>query len=481
MIVAQVSDIHIGGSARCPGAGAPPVTTTRRRHRLMLLATLLLATVAGAAVTVRGAAADMNGPPDPATPGPFAVATVDYALGDTAFTVPDYYPAGAAEGDTRLAPIELTGTVRYPKDLRGGPRPLVLLLHGMWSTCVDRQAAADADAAYAKYLAAAGDEDHPPADPAEADRLLAEYQKFSTLLGQWPCATGTPPMPSFRGYDYLSENLASHGFVVVSISANGINAGSMGDDADRARAALINKHLAMWQELSRTDGGPLAGKFTDPTTHATRNVRFAGKVDLTRVGLMGHSRGGRAVMWQAADKHRSEWPAGVQIKAVVPLAAAGVWDPDDPEVVANYLTTAVPILEWGGTCDYATGTGDYADLHAGKSRKAIRHLLVHGANHDFLNTQWSPSSGQLGANDDADAGGHPQPGQCVNRVDQQPERQLTEAQERLISTGYLSAFFQQQLQGRSQFNGVLDGRQLPYRSVTTVEVKVIAGKVTAKA
>ena len=42
--------------------------------------------------------------------------------------------------------------------------------------------------------------------------------------GGWPCAAGWETIPSFQGYDYLAENLASWGYIVVSVSANGINA-----------------------------------------------------------------------------------------------------------------------------------------------------------------------------------------------------------------------------------------------------------------
>jgi hypothetical protein len=68
---------------------------------------------------------------------------------------------------------------------------------------------------------------------------------------QWWSASGTPPIRSYRGYDYLGENLASYGFVAVSISANGVNVGDQ-NMQDQARAALINKHLAMWQQLTGT-------------------------------------------------------------------------------------------------------------------------------------------------------------------------------------------------------------------------------------
>src|SRR3954452_9748645 len=198
---------------------------------------------------------------------PVPVATAAYDLGDTAFRVPGFHHD---PGDTEPAPLELAGVVYYPRDLTGGPRPLVVVAHGMWESCVV------------------------PRPPAPVPNGSAD----------WPCAAANPAMPSLRGYDYLGKALAGRGFVVVSVGLNGVNAGEQGDIADLARAAVLNKHLAMWQQFAATGDGPLAGKL---------GADFRGKVDLSRVGTFGHSRGGRAVMWQAAAVHAADVPAGVRI------------------------------------------------------------------------------------------------------------------------------------------------------------------------
>ena len=41
---------------------------------------------------------------------------------------------------------------------------------------------------------------------------------------EWPAQSGRLPIPSYRGYDYVGSILASQGYIVVSISANGISA-----------------------------------------------------------------------------------------------------------------------------------------------------------------------------------------------------------------------------------------------------------------
>ena len=75
--------------------------------------------------------------------------------------------------------------VFYPRDLAHGTHPLIMIEHGLRATC---------------------------AGPTQA----------------WPCPAGEEQIPSYRGYDYLAEQLAGLGFVVVSIGANGINATSFG-------------------------------------------------------------------------------------------------------------------------------------------------------------------------------------------------------------------------------------------------------------
>jgi dienelactone hydrolase len=202
---------------------------------------------------------------------------------------------------------DLTAVVHYPKKLAGHRYPVVLMSHGLWITCADRKAWDEQD-----------------------------YEK----LAAWPCAPGTPAIPSYRGYDYLGKTLAAQGMIVISIDANSV-IHLMGQEQDAARASLISRHLAMWQQLSASGRGPLAGKLR----------AFRGHADLTKVGLMGHSRGGRGTLLEAADVNQKNWPAGVRIKAVVPLAAAEPYspddDPDNPEYTP-YRITNLPVASFVG-------------------------------------------------------------------------------------------------------------------------------------
>lgn len=286
--------------------------------------------------------------------------------------------------------------VHYPADIAAaGSHPLVVLSHGQWEACADRRAGTAWESAFDRL--------HGPdqvSDPDKRKRLERVVSKAGAALNRWPCASGVPSLPSYRGYDYLGRQLASHGFVVVSVGANGINAGQAGEAQDKARAALINKHLELWQQRS-TGGGPLARRLVDRRGQP-RAADFAGHVDTRKVATLGHSRGGRGVMWQAADAHRDRWPPGVRVKAVVPLAPATYYTPDGkPE--ANYQVTDIPFATMGGSCDMAVGLSgpkQYFDGVRGRNTAGVYKFIARGANHNYFNTQWSPSSRQVMAHDD---------------------------------------------------------------------------------
>jgi dienelactone hydrolase len=337
------------------------------------------------------------------------VGTATYSLGDTAYDLPNT--------DVKA---ELTAVVHYPKKL-SKKYPVVLMSHGLWISCADPKAWAEED-----YV----------------------------TLSAWPCAPGTPAIPSYRGYDYLAKTLAAQGMIVISIGANG-TLPLMGEEQDAARAALINKHLAMWQQLSSTGGGSLAGKVLD---HG-KAIDFRGHADLMNVGLLGHSRGGRGTLFQAADQHRKDWPAGVRIKAVVPLAPAepySVNDDPEEELYDPYRITNIPVAELMGSCDGAVRGRVYDYLQA-HNRQPLFQYFIPGANHDFFNTQWSPSSGQIGAYDDATPAG---PGRCKSGIDS-TDKQLTETQQRLVATTYISAFYRRYLLGDQRTMPLLTGAVKP--------------------
>jgi hypothetical protein len=341
---------------------------------------------------------------DPGEPGPLAVAYAEYDLGATAFQ-PSGFPS----------PVELLASVHYPRDLTAGPYPLLVLLHGNHAPC------------------------------SQGDRVLVT----------WPCPPGWQPIPSYRGYDYLGQALASHGYIVVSISANGINAFSNlpADLGASARGQLVLRHLELWREWTRTTSGPFQG-------------RFQGKVDLQRVGLMGHSRGGEGVV--AAALLNAQQRRGFGIRAVWPLA---------PTDFNRLVLPAVPLAVLLPYCD-----GDVVDLqgvhyyddarYAQPGDRAPKHtILVLGANHNYYNTVWTPGLFPASAADDwtdfvPNGASDPHCGTLPGNG------RLTPAQQRATAVAYGAAFFRRYVSDDVRFAPLLAGDAPPPASAQTSAIYV---------
>jgi hypothetical protein len=306
-----------------------------RRPLALLLSVALVATGAVVAVgnpvaaTPTSPLAPTGSPPlDPGDLGPEAFDEGEYDLGVQAFA-PRGFPAR----------VELTAKVYAPTTIVGRA-PLVVLQHGRHATCAN-----------------------------DDDQLL-----------QWPCPATVPSIPSYRGYDALGANLASHGAIVVSISANGINAndGFLDDGGAAARAELILEHLRRWQAWdAAADGSP----FGD---------RFVGHVDLDRVGLMGHSRGGEGVAAAISLNQRIGAPFGIE--AAVALAPV---DFGRRIVGGTHLGIVLPYCD-GDVSDLQGASyyddGRYASPGDPTSKSTY---LLYGANHNFFNTVWTSGPGSF--------------------------------------------------------------------------------------
>jgi hypothetical protein len=356
----------------------------------------LLASIALVLITAGAAFAQV---PDPGTPGPLAVTREEYNFGDTAFQ-PTNFPG----------PVELRASIHYPSNL-ASTYPVILFLHGRHATC---------------------------------------FIGGSQLL-QWPCTNGAQTIPSFQGYDYTSEVLASHGYVVVSVSANGVNAvdNSVFDLGALARAELLQKHLDILKTFNTTGGAPFGTK-------------FVGKFDLTRVGTMGHSRGGEGVVRHYVLNNSLGAPYG--IKAVFPLAPV-----DFNRFVVNNAALNVLLPYCDGDVADLQGVHFYDDARYNVAGDpAPKHYeLVMGANHNFYNTIWSPGSSSFpGATNDwlAFVPGGPSDSQCGSVPGNQ---RLTEAQQRGTGLAYMSAFFRAYVGGETQFIPILTGDSPPPASAQT--------------
>jgi hypothetical protein len=367
-----------------------------RKHLLSLTLGILCA------LTIAGTASAQT--PDPGTTGPFAVTREEYNYGDLAFR-PTGFPSS----------VEVRASVHYPTNITSGPFPLVVFMHGRHATC---------------------------------------FRNSQATL-RWPCRSTEQPIPSFQGYDYVAQALASNGYIVVSVSANGINAfdNNVTDLGMQARAELIQRHLDQWRTFSTTGAAPFGTK-------------FVGEVDLTRVGTMGHSRGGEGVVKHYVHNASLGSPYGV--RAVFPLAPV---DFNRPVVNNAALGVVLPYCDGDVSDNQGVHFYDDARYNVAGDTGAKHTIQVMGANHNFYNTVWTPGLFPAGTADDWNsfvAGGTADP-QCGTGAG---TKRLTAAQQRGTGLAYLSAFMRAYVGGETQFTPILTGAAPPPASALTTDLHV---------
>jgi hypothetical protein len=343
--------------------------------------------------------------PDPGATGPYAVTREEYNYGNSAFH-PANFPIN----------VELIASVHHPTDMTNGPFPLIIFLHGRHATCY----------------------------------------KGSTATLRWPCLTTEQPIPSYKGYDYMAQTLASNGYIVVSISANGINAkdNQVADLGAQARAELIQRHLDQWKTFNTGAGAAPFG------------TKFVGKVNLTRVGTMGHSRGGEGVVKNFI--YNASLGSPYNIRAVFPLAPV-----DYNRPVINNVALGVIIPYCDGDVEDNQGVHYYDDaLYNVAGDTGAKHTIqVMGGNHNYYNTIWTPGMFAAGTADDWTAyttGGSSDP-HCGTVAG---NKRLTAAQQRGTGLAYISALMRAYVGGESQFLPLLTGAAPPPASAQTTNLHV---------
>ncbi|EZP26143.1 hypothetical protein [Microbacterium oleivorans] len=216
----------------------------RRRGAAALLGLLIVAGLGVSGISVTHAS-EQNSKRPPTT--------LEYNLGARSFSVPNLTDANG-----HPSPMEVQARVHLPPDAAKGHHPVIVLVPGYWPTCADAKAQKITE------------------NPRSSeDALTAAYDR----LNRWPCAKGISQIPSYRGFDYLARALSGSGNIVISIGANGANAiDTRSFQGDQARAALIGKHLNLWQKFVATGKGPLS---------AVLPARIRTHVDMKSVGLLG--------------------------------------------------------------------------------------------------------------------------------------------------------------------------------------------------
>jgi hypothetical protein len=354
---------------------------------------------------------------DPGRPGSYRTVTGEYDLD------PVRLPGFAT-------PVEMRAQVVAPKGATGS-RPLALFLHGRHSTCYKP-----------------GTEDD--------------------ITGDWPCADGYKPIPSDKGYLADQQLLASQGYVPVSISANGINAQDWeAEDAGaQARSSLVRQHLARWADWT-------AHRSTAPAV-----VREAAKADLSRVLLVGHSRGGEGVNRAAMDSLYPPPAAEDGYRGPVRWKVRGTVLVG-PTIFGQNPVADVPNVTLLPGCD-----GDVSDLQGedfvdgtrGVSRGTALHSAVYivGANHNYFNSEWTPGEAEAPASDDFwDDPEQPDPVCSPGAA-----TRLTAAQQHRAGSTYIAAAARLFLAGDDRVRPLLDGsgKRAPSADPARVLTHAVGGR-----
>ncbi|MEV4342914.1 Ig-like domain-containing protein [Actinoplanes sp. NPDC049596] len=295
-------------------------------------------------------------PPDPTARGPYGHQVVQEAKFGLA-TIQEPNSDGAAPtAGTAQAPmdVEIRGQLHMPDwKLRAKPSPLIVLVHGNHGSCDSGQDSATATCAQYKH--------------------------------------------NESGYAYLAENLATWGYTTFSISQDQL---MMRQDGNKGKG-MHNRRMLLAAALDAITAANKA-KGLPVDAHTTIGKTLAGRLDMTRIGLMGHSRGGDAVTnFLDYNRIRTDGPR-YPINGVISLA------PTDYERKAPYGMPYMSILPM---CD-----GDVSNLMGARQFERGQYVSEGdpfpriqveqlGAIHNWYNSVWYADGGADGqANNDAACG-----------------------------------------------------------------------------
>jgi len=294
-----------------------------------------LAGIVAACTLVVGAPALADTPPDPPDPlarGPYAPATIDPVNAGTVALQEPAANGNPPSGASSAVTVQLRGSLYYPADRASGS-PIIVLVHGNHGSC----------------------------------------------------QTGSAPSCTIfkrndRGYAYLGENLATRGYTVFSIDQDQLIFYQDGTARGMHQRRLII--AATLDALWDANQAPVPAD-------ADHNIGAAlvGKLDFSRIGMMGHSRGGDAVT-SFLDFNRTRPEPGRRytgIRGVISLA------PTDYERRAPYGVAYMTFLPY---CD-----GDVSNLMGARFYERSQYIApddpyprlqagLHGADHNWFNSTW---------------------------------------------------------------------------------------------
>ena len=222
-------------------------------------------------------------------------------------------------------------------------------------------------------------------------------------------------VPSYLGYDYLGQSLASHGYVVISVDENIINASGVGNDL---RAILLLENMKVIFGLNDTAGSAIAGLIDEDT-----------------VAIGGHSRGGEMVATAYLFNDLDYYPEDgnvafdyhFNITSIVAIAP----------VVDQYrpVSRSVEIQDVNYLLIHGSNDQDVSSMMGEKQYNNITftgetdefylksEVYILGANHGQFNTQW---------------GRYDTPGACAGYLN--THNFLDPADQQFIASSYIRVF-----------------------------------------
>jgi hypothetical protein len=377
---------------------------------------LLAATLACAVLAPAAAAAEL---PDPLDRGPLAVTTLDPFRAGTVDLQEPNAGGGAPTGSAAPVTVQIRGSLYYPTTAPG-PAPLIVLVHGNHASC-----------------------------DSGTSPNCTQFKRND------------------RGYAYLGENLASWGYAVASLDQDQLIAFQDG----LARGMHQRRRLiaALLDSLYAANQAPLPDG-----PNANIGAALVGRLDMSKIGLMGHSRGGDAVT-SFIDYNRTRPSPGRRygLDGVISLA------PTDYERRAPYGVPYLTILPY---CD-----GDVSNLMGARMYERGQYISptdttpriqmsLHGTNHNWFNTVWKADGEDNNPNDAACAVSQPNnirlTGGLYTRETRGSGDPALMGEQELAGLATMGSFFRAYVGGESAFLPYLTGelaQQLPSSACPTSE------------
>ncbi len=238
-------------------------------------------------------------------------------------------------------------------------------------------------------------------DPAQISAAQANYPLVVVIHGNGH---------SYTSYDFLLEHFAKNGFIAASIHLNGGMSGL-------GRANVFFHHMTVLQ------------------------AAFGAKLQ-NNIGIMGHSRGGEAVL--KVVRLNQEGGLGYNINAVVSLAPT---DQYGSEVLGDASSAPYLVIYGSRDCDVA-GWTPYAGYTVPQTGFSL-YDRAHGDKKSMVFVYRATHNGFITANDNA-AWASENP---LDFLDPDPQKKITKA--------YMNAFLRQHLRGEAKWEGMFTGEWKP--------------------